>query len=120
MALSAGPISPRRADPAHVLLSADLGLRGRPGGQAGLQGSAPPQVICQVSLAQVSDVDQAVAAAKDAFEHGLWGKISARDRGRLLYRWDLARTRLPVPGLPLRPQLALASSRGGRGPGRAV
>uniref|UniRef100_A0A8C0CXL4 formyltetrahydrofolate dehydrogenase n=1 Tax=Balaenoptera musculus TaxID=9771 RepID=A0A8C0CXL4_BALMU len=43
-------------------------------------------VICQVSLAQVSDVDQAVAAAKDAFEHGLWGKISARDRGRLLYR----------------------------------
>eukprot|EP00070_Physeter_catodon_P027845 XP_028334739.1 cytosolic 10-formyltetrahydrofolate dehydrogenase isoform X5 [Physeter catodon] len=43
-------------------------------------------VICQVSLAQVSDVDKAVAAAKDAFEHGLWGKISARDRGHLLYR----------------------------------
>lgn len=44
------------------------------------------QVICQVSLAQLSDVDKAVAAAKDAFENGLWGKISARDRGRLLYR----------------------------------
>ncbi|XP_075406906.1 cytosolic 10-formyltetrahydrofolate dehydrogenase isoform X2 [Tenrec ecaudatus] len=43
-------------------------------------------VICQVSLAQVSDVDKAVAAAKDAFENGLWGKINARDRGRLLYR----------------------------------
>uniref|UniRef100_A0A5G2QTB1 formyltetrahydrofolate dehydrogenase n=2 Tax=Sus scrofa TaxID=9823 RepID=A0A5G2QTB1_PIG len=43
-------------------------------------------VICQVALAQVSDVDKAVAAAKDAFEHGLWGRISARDRGRLLYR----------------------------------
>nr|XP_026270889.1 cytosolic 10-formyltetrahydrofolate dehydrogenase isoform X2 [Urocitellus parryii] len=43
-------------------------------------------VICQVSLAQVSDVDKAVAAAKDAFENGRWGKISARDRGRLLYR----------------------------------
>uniref|UniRef100_A0A8B9YFW7 formyltetrahydrofolate dehydrogenase n=1 Tax=Bos mutus grunniens TaxID=30521 RepID=A0A8B9YFW7_BOSMU len=42
--------------------------------------------LCQVSLAQVSDVDKAVAAAKDAFENGLWGKISARDRGRLLYR----------------------------------
>ncbi|XP_044768427.1 cytosolic 10-formyltetrahydrofolate dehydrogenase-like, partial [Neomonachus schauinslandi] len=42
-------------------------------------------VICQVSLAQVSDVDKAVAAAKDAFENGLWGRISARDRGRLLY-----------------------------------
>lgn len=44
------------------------------------------QVICQVSLAQVSDVDKAVAAAKEAFENGLWGKINARDRGRLLYR----------------------------------
>ncbi|XP_032125135.1 cytosolic 10-formyltetrahydrofolate dehydrogenase isoform X1 [Sapajus apella] len=43
-------------------------------------------VICQVSLAQVTDVDKAVAAAKDAFENGLWGRISARDRGRLLYR----------------------------------
>ncbi|XP_047598580.1 cytosolic 10-formyltetrahydrofolate dehydrogenase isoform X2 [Lutra lutra] len=43
-------------------------------------------VICQVSLAQVSDVDKAVAAAKDAFENGLWGKINARDRGQLLYR----------------------------------
>ncbi|XP_035865269.1 cytosolic 10-formyltetrahydrofolate dehydrogenase isoform X3 [Phyllostomus discolor] len=43
-------------------------------------------VICQVSLAQASDVDKAVAAAKDAFENGLWRKISARDRGQLLYR----------------------------------
>ncbi|KAM6214189.1 cytosolic 10-formyltetrahydrofolate dehydrogenase isoform 2-T2 [Rhynchocyon petersi] len=43
-------------------------------------------VICQVSLAQLADVDKAVAAAKDAFENGLWGKINARDRGSLLYR----------------------------------
>lgn len=54
--------------------------------QGGLHSFAPPQVICQVSLAQISDVDKAVAAAKDAFENGLWGKISARDRGQLLYR----------------------------------
>lgn len=59
-----------------------------PWGPRSLQGSAPPQVLCQVSLAQVSDVDKAVAAAKDAFENGLWGKISARDRGRLLYRCE--------------------------------
>ncbi|XP_006895226.1 PREDICTED: cytosolic 10-formyltetrahydrofolate dehydrogenase [Elephantulus edwardii] len=43
-------------------------------------------VICQVSLAQSADVDKAVAAAKDAFENGLWGKINPRDRGRLLSR----------------------------------
>ncbi|KAM9099212.1 cytosolic 10-formyltetrahydrofolate dehydrogenase [Sarcophilus harrisii] len=42
--------------------------------------------ICKVSLAQLSDVDQAVATAKDAFENGVWGKINARDRGRLLYK----------------------------------
>ncbi|XP_077132743.1 cytosolic 10-formyltetrahydrofolate dehydrogenase [Ranitomeya variabilis] len=42
--------------------------------------------ICKVSLAQVSDIDKAVAAAKDAFEKGEWGKMNPRDRGRLIYR----------------------------------
>ncbi|XP_073431117.1 cytosolic 10-formyltetrahydrofolate dehydrogenase [Dendrobates tinctorius] len=42
--------------------------------------------ICKVSLAQVSDIDKAVAAAKDAFENGEWGKMNPRDRGRLIYR----------------------------------
>ncbi|KAK1168837.1 mitochondrial 10-formyltetrahydrofolate dehydrogenase [Acipenser oxyrinchus oxyrinchus] len=43
-------------------------------------------VICKVSYASVGDVDRAVAAAKDAFETGPWGKMNARDRGRLLYK----------------------------------
>ncbi|XP_062989479.1 mitochondrial 10-formyltetrahydrofolate dehydrogenase [Elgaria multicarinata webbii] len=43
-------------------------------------------VIAKVSFATVSDVDKAVAAAKYAFEHGEWGKMNARERGRLLYR----------------------------------
>ncbi|KAJ6658879.1 hypothetical protein lerEdw1_019515 [Lerista edwardsae] len=43
-------------------------------------------VIAKVSFAAVSDVDKAVAAAKEAFEHGEWGKMNARERGRLLYR----------------------------------
>lgn len=42
--------------------------------------------ICSVSLAQVSDVDKAVAAAKEAFENGEWGKMNPRDRGRLIYK----------------------------------
>ncbi|KAM9860206.1 cytosolic 10-formyltetrahydrofolate dehydrogenase-like [Aulostomus maculatus] len=42
--------------------------------------------ICDVSLAQISDVDKAVAAAKEAFEDGEWGKMNPRDRGRLLYK----------------------------------
>nr|XP_033806706.1 mitochondrial 10-formyltetrahydrofolate dehydrogenase isoform X2 [Geotrypetes seraphini] len=43
-------------------------------------------VICNVSYCSVADVDKAVAAAKDAFENGEWGKMNARDRGRLMYR----------------------------------
>ncbi|KAM4581726.1 cytosolic 10-formyltetrahydrofolate dehydrogenase [Fundulus diaphanus] len=42
--------------------------------------------ICEVSLAQISDVDKAVAAAKEAFEEGEWGKMNPRDRGRLIYK----------------------------------
>uniref|UniRef100_A0A8C6ML33 Aldehyde dehydrogenase 1 family member L1 n=1 Tax=Nothobranchius furzeri TaxID=105023 RepID=A0A8C6ML33_NOTFU len=43
-------------------------------------------VICDVSLAQTSDVNKAVAAAKEAFEEGEWGKMNPRDRGRLIYK----------------------------------
>uniref|UniRef100_A0A673AVY1 10-formyltetrahydrofolate dehydrogenase n=1 Tax=Sphaeramia orbicularis TaxID=375764 RepID=A0A673AVY1_9TELE len=42
--------------------------------------------ICDVSLAQIQDVDKAVAAAKEAFEEGEWGKMNPRDRGRLIYK----------------------------------
>uniref|UniRef100_A0A8C5GG23 10-formyltetrahydrofolate dehydrogenase n=1 Tax=Gouania willdenowi TaxID=441366 RepID=A0A8C5GG23_GOUWI len=42
--------------------------------------------LCDVSLAQKSDVDKAVAAAKEAFEDGEWGKMNPRDRGRLIYK----------------------------------
>uniref|UniRef100_A0A8C5GGN2 Cytosolic 10-formyltetrahydrofolate dehydrogenase-like n=1 Tax=Gouania willdenowi TaxID=441366 RepID=A0A8C5GGN2_GOUWI len=44
------------------------------------------QALCDVSLAQKSDVDKAVAAAKEAFEDGEWGKMNPRDRGRLIYK----------------------------------
>uniref|UniRef100_S4RGV7 formyltetrahydrofolate dehydrogenase n=1 Tax=Petromyzon marinus TaxID=7757 RepID=S4RGV7_PETMA len=43
-------------------------------------------VICKVAFASVADVDEAVAAAKRAFESGEWGRMNPRDRGRLLYK----------------------------------
>ncbi|KAI4455036.1 aldehyde dehydrogenase-related [Holotrichia oblita] len=43
-------------------------------------------VICKVQAAGTKDVDKAVAAAKKAFETGEWSKISARERGQLLYK----------------------------------
>lgn len=40
----------------------------------------------KVQCASVKDVNKAVDAAKKAFESGEWSKISARERGQLLYK----------------------------------
>jgi aldehyde dehydrogenase (NAD+) len=45
---------------------------------------ATEEVIATVASAEQADVDAAVAAARAAFE-GPWSKLSARDRGRLLW-----------------------------------
>ncbi|HZC22011.1 MAG TPA: aldehyde dehydrogenase family protein, partial [Candidatus Binatia bacterium] len=42
--------------------------------------------ICQIAEADVADVEEAVKAAREAFENGPWSKMSAADRGRLLYK----------------------------------
>ncbi len=47
---------------------------------------ATGEVICQVAEADAADVDRAVRAARDAFEHGSWRKTAASERGRLLNR----------------------------------
>uniref|UniRef100_F1KT06 10-formyltetrahydrofolate dehydrogenase n=1 Tax=Ascaris suum TaxID=6253 RepID=F1KT06_ASCSU len=44
------------------------------------------KAICSVPKADAKDVDIAVRAAKRAFEEGEWGRMSARDRGKLLFR----------------------------------
>jgi aldehyde dehydrogenase (NAD+) len=45
------------------------------------------EVITQVAEADAPDVDQAVSAARKAFEHGPWrNKMSASERGKLLHR----------------------------------
>src|SRR5687768_15179269 len=41
--------------------------------------------LAEVSEADKADIDKAVSAARRAFE-GKWSKISARDRGRILYK----------------------------------
>ncbi len=46
------------------------------------------RVLTSVALGGAVEIDLAVAAAKDAFENGPWGKMTAHDRGRLL--WKLA------------------------------
>jgi betaine-aldehyde dehydrogenase len=46
---------------------------------------ATAQVIARVPDASAADVDQAVAAARGAFE-GAWSEVSAQERGRILFR----------------------------------
>ncbi|HEY6188816.1 MAG TPA: aldehyde dehydrogenase family protein [Pyrinomonadaceae bacterium] len=43
------------------------------------------ETLAEVAEADKADVDKAVAAARRAYE-GKWSKMSARDRGRLLYK----------------------------------
>ncbi|KAJ1373865.1 hypothetical protein KIN20_036394 [Parelaphostrongylus tenuis] len=43
-------------------------------------------VICKVPKADINDVNKAVQAAKAAFETGEWRKMSARERGKKLYK----------------------------------
>ncbi|MCA9103931.1 MAG: aldehyde dehydrogenase family protein [Pirellulaceae bacterium] len=42
--------------------------------------------ITEVAYAGPEDVDLAVAAARQAFDHGPWSRMDARDRGRIMYR----------------------------------
>jgi len=46
---------------------------------------ATGETFAEVAEADKADVDKAVAAARKAFD-GKWSKMSARDRGRLLYK----------------------------------
>src|ERR1700756_2809199 len=47
---------------------------------------ATGEVICRVAEGDKADVDKAVKAARKAFEEGPWRKMSARERGRLIYK----------------------------------
>jgi aldehyde dehydrogenase (NAD+) len=45
---------------------------------------ATGEVICKVAEGDKADIDQAVKAARKAFESGPWSKMTPADRGRLL------------------------------------
>lgn len=47
---------------------------------------ATGEVIAHVAASEQADVDAAVKSARRAFEGGPWASMSARDRGKLLYR----------------------------------
>jgi acyl-CoA reductase-like NAD-dependent aldehyde dehydrogenase len=44
------------------------------------------EVIAKVSAANKNDVDEAVRAAREAFDSGPWRHTTAQDRGRVLFK----------------------------------
>src|SRR5260370_42195642 len=55
------------------------------------------EVIAQVPDADTDDVNRAVAAAKAAFEEGVWASTTAQERGRVLFRLaEQVRDNLPI------------------------
>jgi acyl-CoA reductase-like NAD-dependent aldehyde dehydrogenase len=72
---------------------------------------ATEEVLATVAEADAADVDQAVRAARAALETGPWSRLSARERGRLLFklaalidqhREELARLETLDNGKPIR------------------
>ncbi len=47
---------------------------------------ATEQVICEVAEGDAEDIDRAVRAARHALDHGEWGRMDARARGRLMFQ----------------------------------
>ena len=74
-----------------------VGGQQRDGGSGARRDVVDPangQVLTTVVEADATDVDAAVRSARDAFEHGPWPRMAARDRARTLRRAaDLIRER---------------------------
>jgi aldehyde dehydrogenase (NAD+) len=47
---------------------------------------ATEEVISEVAEGDAADIDRAVAAAREALEHGPWSKMDARERGRRMFK----------------------------------
>jgi len=64
------------------------------GGRTDIVNPATGQKLTDVAAATTSDVDDAVAAARAAFDSGIWSGLSSRERARILQRaYQLMRER---------------------------
>ena len=64
------------------------------GGRTDVIAPATGRKLTDVATATTADVDAAVAAARAAFDSGVWSGLSSRERGRILHRaYELIRER---------------------------
>ena len=86
-------VSVRSSDPArafigqaHRLLIGGEWVAAVSGKEFPVFDPATGEVITQVAEADAEDVNRAVRAARHAFEQGPWSRMTASERGRLLWR----------------------------------
>ncbi|WP_163143974.1 aldehyde dehydrogenase family protein, partial [Arhodomonas sp. KWT] len=56
------------------------------GGAVAVHAPSDDGAFAQIARGGAAEVDEAVAAARHAFEEGEWGRLTAIERGRLLMR----------------------------------
>jgi len=87
MATAIAPLEPRVKPGPTKLLINNKWVESASGKTFPTVNPSTGEVICQVAEADAADVDRAVTAARNAFEHGPWRtKMSAAERGKLLNR----------------------------------
>src|SRR5215813_15164218 len=73
----------------------------------GTPNPATGETLARVAEGDAEDIDRAVRAARRAFEEGPWGRMTASERGRIIWRiGDLILVfiiELPPPKSPLYP-----------------
>jgi phenylacetaldehyde dehydrogenase len=72
----------------HRMLIGSDWVESRSGEMIDVLDPASGKLVTQVQSANAADVDLAVHAARAALEHGAWGKMTAPERGK--YLWKLA------------------------------
>jgi aldehyde dehydrogenase (NAD+) len=75
---------PLDLDPAHCLIAGRWGPCDS-GDTIALLNPSDGSTLCEIARGGASDIDRAVVAARAAFE-GPWGRATAVERGRVLYR----------------------------------
>lgn len=86
MATLANPVDSSVAVKATKLLINNRWVSSKSGKTFPTYNPATGDEICQVAEADQEDVNDAVKAARAAFERGPWRKMSAAERGKLLNR----------------------------------
>ncbi|SHO65915.1 phenylacetaldehyde dehydrogenase [Pseudoxanthobacter soli DSM 19599] len=72
----------------HRLFIGGRWVEAAEGGQLDVENPATGEIVARVPAGTAADIDAAVAAARQAFDHGPWSRMTPSERGRLV--WKLA------------------------------